>query len=377
MNRSVTSIAGLLLLVIPFSSMGQSIYEAARNGDLESVISMENAAPSIIGERNDEGETPLLYAAYGGSLEVVKYLVSRGMGVDIPAFTGETPLHYAAYAGHEDVVRTLLDSGAAIGAKNIEGNTPLHYAALSGKEGTMTLLLERGAVINERNFYGYTPLDFAEINGSTAGSDLLASRGGEFIEIRAPEAVRLSGNVIRILFPFGDLSNIGLSMGREGLLLVDTGCSARATGELEHALKKIGGGELRYLVNTHLHRDHIAGNGIAGENTVVIDFNSLDSLATAGTIERGRAPLTGTGGGSFDTWYWFRFNGEVVRLIPHPGIHTDADIMVHFTGSGVVHAGDLIISQSFPSVRDNTDLYLKFLDTVIDVFPGDTRFICG
>ena len=79
----------------------------------------------------------------------------------------------------------------------------------------------------------------------------------------------------------------------------------------------------------------------------------------------------------FNRFYSLTFNEEEIHIIPYPGIHTEDDMIIHFTQSNVVHMGDLLISQSFPSVRNNPDQYLVFLEKVMDVFPQETKYICG
>jgi cyclase len=195
--------------------------------------------------------------------------------------------------------------------------------------------------------------------------------------VEDPEVVQVSGPIYRIRFPFGDVSNIGLSVGDDGVLLVDTGFSARAVEKLREAMSSLGDGELKMIVNTHLHPDHIAGNSIGGDGVKIIDFNNLDQMAADGVLAPGRGPIEGKSGRSFAVYSTMTFNGEEIRLIPYPGIHTDTDLLVHFTRSGVVHIGDLLILQSFPSVSRRAEDYLEFLKTVVDVFPESTRFICG
>jgi hypothetical protein len=51
--------------------------------------------------------------------------------------------------------------------------------------------------------------------------------------------------------------------------------------------------------------------------------------------------------------------------------------MVHFTRSGVIHMGDLQLSQSFPAVGRNVPQYMDFLERAIDIFPQDTIFVGG
>ena len=59
------------------------------------------------------------------------------------------------------------------------------------------------------------------------------------------------------------------------------------------------------------------------------------------------------------------------------GISSRTVSIVYFTGSNVVHMGDLLITQSFPSVREAVTDYLEILATVVDVFAEDTVLVCG
>lgn len=368
---------GIFLALFFRSLNAQSIHDIAGRGSLDTLKIMIGENPSLAAERNDDEEIPLHFAAYGGFLESVRILIDKKSDVNAMNVRGETPLHYAAYAGQNDVVNLLLDHGADPELGNVDGNSPLYYTVFSEKTETMGVLLKSGLDVNLTNVYGYTALDFADVNNRNESASFLESNGGKRIEIQDPDVRHLSGPIHRILFPFGDVSNIGVSAGDEGVLLVDTGFSGRAVEKLKKTIHEMDCGKLRFVINTHLHRDHIAGNSIAGEGIPIIDYNSLEKWVNLGTLSEFQKPITGKKGRSFKKYYSFKFNGEEIRLIPHPGIHTDADILVHFTRSHVVHMGDLLIAQSFPSVRQKTDAYLEFLQTVLDVFPESTQFISG
>jgi glyoxylase-like metal-dependent hydrolase (beta-lactamase superfamily II) len=71
-----------------------------------------------------------------------------------------------------------------------------------------------------------------------------------------------------------------------------------------------------------------------------------------------------------------RFNGEELKLIPRPGLHSPDDLIVYFPKSRVVAMGDLLLSQCVPASNDVPG-YLAFLDDVIDVFPEGTTFVSG
>ena len=367
----------LLGLFIAVSSSGQIGFETALEGDLDTMKALLAEDSELIHEANENGKTVLHYAAQGGHAVLVEYLLQAGAEVDSANDAGETPLHYATALGHADVVRVLLASSATVAVFDIDSNTPLHHAALSGDVEIARLLIGRGAEVDAANFYGYKPLDVAYRTESQEMCGYLEAQGGTRIAIEEPAVVHLSGSVYRILFPFGDVSNIGLSAGDEGFLLVDTGFSARAVEKLGEALGGLGDGPLEVIINTHEHPDHIAGNSIGGDSSLIINFDNLEQMVADGVLAVGRDPIKGRSGKSFEVYYTMTFNGEQVRLIPYAGIHTDTDLLVHFTRSGVVHMGDLLILQSFPSVTQKTGKYLELLEKVVDIFPESTRFICG
>ncbi len=376
-TRALVSCAVSAWLAFPTCSAGETILDAAREGDLAGVRRMLAEDPTQVSATSDSEKTPLHYAAQGGHLEVVELLVAKGAKVGAANVAGETPLHYAAAMGHNEVVRVLVAHGAELAATSIDKNTPLHYTAFGGKADTAKLLLELGADVNATNHYGYTALDLADTNQQKEVCQLLRSAGGHLILIQDPEVLHLSGRLHRIRFPFGDVSNIAVSSGDDGVLLVDTGFSPRAVERLERALHDLGGRQVRYIINTHLHPDHIAGNRIGNDGATIIDQSNLAQRVSEGVLSLGGEPIPGRTGRAFDTYYALAFNGEEVRLIPYPGIHTDNDLIVHFTRSGVVHMGDLLISQSFPSITRKVDEYLELLERALDVFPETTTFVCG
>jgi glyoxylase-like metal-dependent hydrolase (beta-lactamase superfamily II) len=371
MKVTATLAGGVWLwLCLPGCGSAQPILEAASKGKLAEVRDLLVDRPDQIAVTSESGKTALHFAAQGGHAELVGFLISKGAQVDVGNVIGETPLHYAAAMGQVEAVKGLLGHHAKTTTTNVDRNTPLHYAAYGGRPEVARALLEGGAEVNAPNHYGYTPLDLALANGQQELAQFLASAGGKQIPIQAPEVALLSGSVSRVLFPFGDVSNIAVSSSDEGFLLVDTGFTPRALGELRKALRDLGSGEVRYVINTHKHGDHIAGNGIGGDEAVLIDLDSLDRLASQGVLRRRNDE-------AFGSCFTLTFGGEEVRLIPYPGIHTDDDLIVHFTRSGVVHMGDLLIPQSFPSITRKVDDYLSFLDKVASGFPETTIFVAG
>ena len=84
----------------------------------------------------------LLFAVSNGYLEIVKYLVNRGMDITI---TDNIAVRWAAEHGHLDIVKYLIAQGADIHARDEE---PLRWAAARGHLETVKYLVEQGADIH-------------------------------------------------------------------------------------------------------------------------------------------------------------------------------------------------------------------------------------
>ncbi len=181
------------------------------------------------------------------------------------------------------------------------------------------------------------------------------------------KVVKFSDHVYRITIDYDLRPNIGISAGADGILLVDTG-HKEVAGELLAAISQIKKGDVRYIINTHSHGDHTGGNKACGESAVVIGYDDLDLLVSEGVLKRDDES---------NNIYAFDFNGEEIRIIPSPGAHSDQDLIVYFTESGVVHMGDLLLTQSFPAVGPRVKKYLEILDWIIGKFPKDTKYIGG
>jgi ankyrin repeat protein len=108
--------------------------------------------------RNANDESPLMLAALKGYLPLVKKLVANDADVNKP---GWTPLHYAATGGHVPVVDFLLDESAYIDAESPNGTTPLMMAAMYGSPEAVKFLIQAGADLTLKNQLGMTALDFA------------------------------------------------------------------------------------------------------------------------------------------------------------------------------------------------------------------------
>jgi ankyrin repeat protein len=119
---------------------------------------------------DDNGWTPLHWAADGGHEEMVVYLIAQGAQTNSRTVSGMTPFMCACKRGHVDVIRVLLRSmgGAALQEGSRDGGTALYWAVRGGHAGVVRLLLATGADPTIANNEGRTPRALAEEEGLEA-----------------------------------------------------------------------------------------------------------------------------------------------------------------------------------------------------------------
>jgi glyoxylase-like metal-dependent hydrolase (beta-lactamase superfamily II) len=139
--------------------------------------------------------------------------------------------------------------------------------------------------------------------------------------------------------------NVIVSIGPDGTLLIDA-AYAETADSLLVSIQRVGGARPRILVNTHFH--HAGGNEALGGDALIIGHrNARQRMQQAsrmyGMIPIGPWPDSALPKVVVDSALRLYFNGEEIRLIHFPGGHTDGDLVVFFTGSGVVATGDLYV----------------------------------
>lgn len=142
----------------------------------ETLIRWPNTTVEV---RTSTDESPLMFAALNGQLELARLLISRGADVNKP---GWAPLHYAATRGHLALMNLLLEQHAYIDASSPNGTTPLMMAAFYGTASAVKLLLEAGADPLLKNEQALTAIDFAHRNQRQDSADIIAA----FVRARQP-----------------------------------------------------------------------------------------------------------------------------------------------------------------------------------------------
>lgn len=136
--------------------------QAAREGELDKMKLMVSDGFDSH-QTNDVGRNALYFAASGGQVKVIEWLVvSQGLDVNHRNIFGEGVLHGAVTEGGNNALRWMLEHGATANIGDNFGVSPLQRAARISTE-MVDLLLSHGADINHVDDDGLTALHYATV----------------------------------------------------------------------------------------------------------------------------------------------------------------------------------------------------------------------
>jgi len=173
--------------------------------------------------------------------------------------------------------------------------------------------------------------------------------------------------------------NIAVSVGEDGILMIDAKMAPLAD-KIMAVLAKLTGKELeksypKFVLNTHVHGDHVHGNSAFQDHGHVISHENVRSRLEKTQPEDQWPTVT------FNDRMTFFFNGETIAASHYSKGHTDGDVMVSFREAKVLHMGDHFFSGLFPYVDlknggsvegyiQNVKNVLDWIDESIQIIPG-------
>ena len=202
------------------------------------------------------------------------------------------------------------------------------------------------------------------------------------------QSYHVQGQVYIIQRPGGG-GNIGALIGDDGVLLVDS-LFAPMTEDLVATVRENTDGDIRFLINTHIHIDHVGGNQnlaelgaliFSHENTRLKFLEEKSHFPRNGGSFAPQQPVSARPMVTFNDSMTFHFNDEEVRAFLVPPSHTDGDIFVYFPESDVLHLGDVFRTTSYPIIDKFNGGTLRgtiaSLDEAISIAGPDTKVIPG
>ena len=151
---------------------------AARRSNTDATVALVLAGAAVNAQgRFDYQDSPLHNAADAGSVDIISLLVKAGAGINTRGDNGTTPLHKSAdWAANADAVAALLRTGANVNARDMNGATPMHLAR---EEDVIVALAEAGADVNAKDNNGDTPLHRAARNNNLSAVAALIKMGAD------------------------------------------------------------------------------------------------------------------------------------------------------------------------------------------------------
>ena len=152
--------------------------------------------------------------------------------------------------------------------------------------------------------------------------------------------------------------NITLHVGKEGVLIVDTEFGPLVP-QIMTEIRKLSKGPIRYIVNTHVHPDHVGGNEAFAKLIPDDPAAPLKIIAHESVFNRMSRPVGNENsvpelGLPRDEYFTpfkdLRFNGEAIFIYHEPNAHTDGDSVVLFRGSDVLSVGDIFTPGAYPFI---------------------------
>ena len=171
----------------------------------------------------------------------------------------------------------------------------------------------------------------------------------------------------------GDICNVSFIVGSKGVAVIDTGGSFKVGRQLHEAVRKVTSLPILYVINTHVHPDHIFGNAAFTQDKPA--FVGHAKLADAMELRKETYMRINT------TWLGADFAGsEIIKptlavqdkleldlgdrklqLTAYPTAHSNTDVTVMDSKTATLWAGDLLFVERTPSIDGDLKGWLEVI----------------
>jgi quinoprotein relay system zinc metallohydrolase 2 len=172
-----------------------------------------------------------------------------------------------------------------------------------------------------------------------------------------------------------DIANIGFILGKKCIAVIDTGGSVSIGNSLLKAIQKVSDKPVCYVINTHVHFDHVLGNlPFLDEHPEFVGHENLKAA-----IERNRSffleeysndlgldpsedSIIGPDTGVENTKE-LDLGGRKLLLTAYPTAHSHNDLTVLDQQTGTLWTGDLLFRERIPSLTGNLKGWLDVMES--------------
>jgi glyoxylase-like metal-dependent hydrolase (beta-lactamase superfamily II) len=198
------------------------------------------------------------------------------------------------------------------------------------------------------------------------------------------KVVPVAGGVSMLV---GQGGNIGVTSGKDGIFLVDDQFEPLVP-KIRAAVKTLGDGPIRFVVNTHFHGDHTGGNAKLHESgAVIIAQENVRKRLGMERVDRDtkeRIPPKPPEAWPLVTYadgVALYLNGDELEVTHVARAHTDGDSVIRFKKANVIHMGDTFFNGFYPFIDvdsgGSVDGMIAAADKVLSIADDRTKLIPG
>ena len=196
--------------------------------------------------------------------------------------------------------------------------------------------------------------------------------------------VKVSGQIYMLK---GAGGNIGVMIGQDGTIMIDDQF-APLSNKINGAIKTLDPGDIRFLINTHLHGDHSGGNeNFKHMGVTVVAHDEVRARMAREKIDQATKKVTPPRDAdalpviTFSNKLNFHLNDEDIELIHFDPAHTDGDVAVHFIKANVYHMGDMFVTYGYPFIDysngGSINGFISSLNKLLPMMDDNTKIIPG
>lgn len=174
----------------------------------------------------------------------------------------------------------------------------------------------------------------------------------------------------------GDICNTSFVVGSKGVAVIDTGGSLKVGKQLRDAIRKVTDKPILYVINTHVHPDHVYGNAAFLEDKpqfighaklsdmLQLRKDAYEKLNSKylGSDAKGTVQVLPTLGAKDKTV--LDLGDTTLTVVPYGVAHTNTDISVMDSKTATLFTGDLLFIERTPVVEGDIKGLITTIDTL-------------
>jgi ankyrin repeat protein len=325
-----------------------AMHYAAQKNRLQCLIELDNYGDNRqVNTDSKYGETLIATAAKYDSVDVLDWLLDKGVPLNIQGKGKLTPLHYAAYYDSRNVTLILLTRGADVNSRDYKLRTPLIYAVLTGHSEITALLISNQADAYTEDIDKMNAMHCAAMTGElpclkvlSLGNNISPPSGNKYGDFPIHLAAAFGHvNVVEWLLDRGYPVDVRNNMGSTPLI------NAAWGGHYDLAIMLIGkDADVNAKVGNADNRSVLHSASSSGNVDLVELLLQKGAVVNARTSTDKRTPLH---------WAIRKGHLETARLLVKYGADTTAQDAHGFTVKDIAYSKGFVEILSFLSSLDH------------------------